>query len=240
MNCGHPVKSKADWAAVLFALGLPTAITWIYFVALAQHPPDLQQAAYLTGKVVQFVLPLVWVLLVQKQRLQLRFPHWSELGQGALVGGAIVAAMLALYFVWFQHATVLATAAVEMRGRVDSFGLHGPGPFIAMALFYSLIHSLLEEYYWRWFVFGQLRRLTPLAVAVLVSSLGFMAHHVLVVAAYFGTFSLETVILSLSVAVGGAIWACMYQRTGSLYATWTSHLLVDAGIFAVGYDMLRQ
>jgi uncharacterized protein len=46
-----------------------------------------------------------------------------------------------------------------------------------------------------------------------------------------------TWLFSLSVAVGGAFWAWLYQRTGSLYGPWLSHLLVDAAIFLVGYDL---
>ena len=44
---------------------------------------------------------------------------------------------------------------------------------------------------------------------------------------------------SLCVAVGGAFWGWLYHQTGSLYAPWASHLLIDAGIMAVGYDMVR-
>jgi membrane protease YdiL (CAAX protease family) len=44
--------------------------------------------------------------------------------------------------------------------------------------------------------------------------------------------------LSLGVAVGGAVWARLYDRSGSLLGPWLSHLLVDAAIFFVGYELL--
>ena len=40
------------------------------------------------------------------------------------------------------------------------------------------------------------------------------------------------------VATGGAVWAWLYERTGSLWAAWLSHLLVDTAIMAVGYDLV--
>ena len=40
-----------------------------------------------------------------------------------------------------------------------------------------------------------------------------------------------------SIAAGGAVWAWIYERTGSLYGPWLSHLVVDAGIFIIGYDI---
>jgi membrane protease YdiL (CAAX protease family) len=105
-------------------------------------------------------------------------------------------------------------------------------------VFYSIAHSLLEEYYWRWFVFSQLRRLIPLAPAIVVSALGFTAHHVLVLAHYFGWTSPLTLLFSASVAVGGAFWAWLYERTGSLLGPWLSHLVIDAGIFFIGFKLV--
>jgi membrane protease YdiL (CAAX protease family) len=98
---------------------------------------------------------------------------------------------------------------------------------------------LLEEYYWRWFVFGWLRRQTPLLVAQLLSSLAFMAHHVVILAVFFpGRFWTAAVPFSLCIAGGGFVWAWIYERSGSIYAPWLSHLLIDAAIMAVGYDLL--
>jgi membrane protease YdiL (CAAX protease family) len=66
-----------------------------------------------------------------------------------------------------------------------------------------------------------------------------MAHHVLVLGKYFGFDSPATWLFSSCVAVGGAVWAWLYNRTGSLLGPWLSHLLVDAAIFAIGFDLVR-
>jgi membrane protease YdiL (CAAX protease family) len=109
-----------------------------------------------------------------------------------------------------------------------------------VGVFYSLLHSLLEEYYWRWFVFGQLRRMAPVWIAIAISSLGFMAHHVIVLATYFGIAEPVTWIFSLAIAVGGAFWAWLYHRSGSLVGPWLSHLLVDGAIFWIGYEIVEK
>jgi len=109
-----------------------------------------------------------------------------------------------------------------------------------LATFYSLLHSLLEEYYWRWFVFGRLRRLMSLPAAIGVSSLGFMAHHVCIVSVFFGWLSPMSLLLSAAVAMGGALFAWIYQRTNSLYAPWISHAFVDSAIFLIGYDLISS
>jgi CAAX protease family protein len=100
---------------------------------------------------------------------------------------------------------------------------------------------LLEEYYWRWFVFGRLRRHLAFAPAAALSSLAFMSHHVIVLSVYLpGYFWVAVVPLSLCIAAGGCMWAWLYEQTRSIYAAWLSHLLIDAAIFAIGYDLLRR
>jgi hypothetical protein len=127
-----------------------------------------------------------------------------------------------------------------VRLKVTSAGITSPGKYVALGVFYSAAHSLMEEYYWRWFVFGRARHLLPQTSAIAISSLGFMAHHVIVLSVYFGWSSFATWFFSFSVAVGGAIWAWLYQRSGSLLGPWLSHLLVDAAIFVIGYELVRD
>ena len=227
--------SRRDALVVLVALVFPTLITWVYFVLLADHSPGVQQAAYGVSKVLQFGFPLFWVVVICRERVRLSWPNRAGLAEGAVFGAVVFTAILLLYHFWLEPGGYLDKAAEEVRGKVAGFGLDSVAKYAALGIFYSLFHSLLEEYYWRWFVFGQLRRLIPLWAAVVVSSLGFMAHHVLVLGAYFGGFSLATVFFSLCVAVGGLFWAWLYHRSRSLYGPWLSHMLVDAAIFTLGY-----
>ena len=132
----------------------------------------------------------------------------------------------------------MAGAAALIATKATALGMGNPWRFVAGAVLLSSLHALLEEYYWRWFLFGGLRRFMPLPVAVAVSSLAFTAHHVILLASFFGGLTLPTVLFSLCVAVGGAAWAWIYHRSGSLLGPWLSHALIDAGIFVVGFDIL--
>jgi membrane protease YdiL (CAAX protease family) len=154
-----------------------------------------------------------------------------------MFGLAVGATMALLCFVLLKHTTTLAGPAVAIRVKIMSFGLTSPATYVGMALFYSAIHSLLEEYYWRWFVFGQLARNGKWLLAIAVSSLAFAAHHVLVLAHFFGWDNSLTWLFSLAVAAGGACWAWLYRVSDSLVACWLSHALVDAAIFAIGYQI---
>ena len=148
--------------------------------------------------------------------------------------------MFALYFGLLQNLPVLADQTPEMiRDRLLQAGLHSPFAFVLIGCYICGPHALSEEYYWRWFVFGWMRRHTSMSVAAALSGLGFMLHHVVILGVYFpGHFWTLAVPFSLCIAVGGAFWAWLYQRSESLYAPWLSHALVDAGIMTLGYVML--
>jgi membrane protease YdiL (CAAX protease family) len=157
---------------------------------------------------------------------------------GALFGLSVAALILAVYVLGFRGSALLGNGPAGIRAKVDQLGMGTPALFVVLALFYSVAHSGLEEYYWRWFVFGGLRsRLTP-GWAIVISSLAFTAHHVIVLGSYFGRASWITFAASLGVAIGGAVWAGIYERSGSLLGPWLSHLIVDAALMTVGYDML--
>jgi membrane protease YdiL (CAAX protease family) len=237
-----PISKTAEYAVVWVALLLPTLVTWLYFVALASAPTAIQQTAYGVGKTIQFALPAVWIYWVCRQRFEWLKPTRAGLLLNVLFGGAVVAAMMALYHLWLNPAGYLAPgspAGQEVLAKVRGFGVGNVWRYVGLAAFYSIIHSGLEEYYWRWFVFGRLKRLLPLGSAIALSSVGFMLHHVILLGIYFDWALLPTALFSVAVAIGGAVWAWLYDRSGSLFGPWMGHLLIDAGIFLVGYDLVR-
>jgi membrane protease YdiL (CAAX protease family) len=234
----EPNADRRHWLAMVFALLFPTLLTVVYFVLLAKHSPAMQQAAYAIGKTIQFAFPAFWVLWIQRQRIRLQAPLAKDLLFGAVLGAVLLAVGLALYELCLKPAGVFDAPAIEVRNKVAGIGIHGFWPYVIMSLFYCVLHSLLEEYYWRWFVFAQLRPRMSLAAAIGISSLGFMAHHVCVLSIYFGWFTLWSTLFSAAVAGGGVIWAWQYHKTGSLYGVWICHALVDAVIFIIGYDLI--
>jgi membrane protease YdiL (CAAX protease family) len=228
------------WAALIFALIYPTLLTLVYFVWMAGVTETAQQLAYLVGKAIQFVFPLVWVGVICREPL--RWPKFNSRGvvAGIAFGLAISGGICGLYFGWFKTAGTFAAAGGTMLAHLAGIGITSAPVYAGVALFYSLLHSLLEEYYWRWFVFGRLRRQMALGTSIVVSSLGFMGHHVVVLGLYFGWTNPWTYLFSFATVVGGAYWAWLYYRSGSIYGPWFSHLLIDAAIFGVGYDLVRM
>ena len=229
--------------ALAVALTFPTIMAWLYFVAAAPAPgsgPSLQmQSIYFAGKVVQFTLPLACWALVDPTRLGNIRPKWKGLGAGLAFGIFSLVGIVGVYFFVLKGTPLLAAMPDQVRRKVSELGIHTPARYIAFAVFISLFHALLEEYYWRAFVFDGLRRRLPLSMAVLISSAGFAAHHVVVLHVYSpDRFWTGLVPLTLGVMLGGAVWAWIYHRSGSVWPCWLSHALVDVGVMAVGFDMV--
>ena len=223
-------------AMLALALAFPTLITWLYFKVLAGSAG--MQAAYLVGKTLQFLLPVVWVMLIARDGWQIKRTSLAGARIGVAFGAAVCLAGGAVYFLGLRSFELFDSATDVLRGKLDGAGVTTALRYIILATFYSLCHSLLEEYYWRWFVFGRLMRSWQLWPAAVVSSLGFMAHHVLLLESFFTGRPELWVPLSLAIAVGGTFWAWLYRRSDSLIGPWLSHLVVDAGIMVIGYDLL--
>ena len=240
MNTEPAPASRADRAALLFAIAFPSFLTWVYFILLTESAAGRQLAAKSIGMVIQIGFPLFWFVCVQKQRLNWSRPKRDDLLIGGLLGLAIVAAMFGAYHLWLKPSGAFDAAAPSVIEKIKGMGIDSTAKFAALAVFYAVLHSLLEEYYWRWFVFAQLRRVTPLGPAIAISALGFMAHHVIVLSVYFGGGSFLSLFFSLGVAVGGVAWAWLYHRSRSLFGPWLSHALVDAGIFLVGFEIVKS
>jgi membrane protease YdiL (CAAX protease family) len=235
---------KRDGLALAFAMAFPSLMSWTEFMVLpgeGEQGSPVLLAVFVAGKIVQFTFPLVYVWWFERERIRLGPPTSRGLALGVGFGAVVGAGALVLYYAWLGSSHFLAGTPAQVYAWLTKAHVNTPAGFLAMAVFISVFHSLLEEYYWRWFVFGWLKRYLPLRVAMVVSSLAFMAHHVIVLTVYTpGQFWTMVVPFSLCVAGGGIVWAWLYERTQSLYAPWISHLLVDAALMVLGYDMVAR
>ena len=234
---------RATILSLAVAMTFPTALAWLYFVVLGGtgKPNAIQQASYAVAKTLQFAIPLFFCVVIARRWPSLRTPKTEGLVLGLGFGLVVSAAMIAAYFGALRSSPLLAEAPGRIRQKLDEFGVSSGAAFLGLGLFIAVVHSFLEEYYWRWFVFGQMRALMPVWAAVVVSSLGFMSHHVLIIHAYLPDRPWSGVLpASLGVAVGGAVWAWLYHKAGSLVAPWLSHALVDIALFAIGWNLMSR
>ncbi|MEO1972310.1 MAG: type II CAAX endopeptidase family protein [Pirellulaceae bacterium] len=227
-------QSSSNFLWIVVAVTFPSTVTWLYFVVLADVQP-IAQASYAVGKMMQFAMPVIWLVLVAREKVRLPQLKSNAYRLGLLFGVGVALTMIVLFELAFLGQPWFSSAESEIGTKISQMGVNTLPRFVMLALFYAAFHSLMEEYYWRWFVFRRLMPSWNTGLAILVSSLGFMAHHVILLAQYFGPTAPFTYIAAVGVAIGGAFWAWLYTRCDSLGPSWLSHAMIDAAIFVIGY-----
>lgn len=231
-SCSH---SGRLWLVTVPAMVLPFLAALFYFVLLREH--WLARAVYGGTKLFTVVWPALALTLVCRASLSLRpahpwSVHWKALPLGVVSGLAIVALMFVL--AWGPLAEMLAASTEKIRDKVSTLGVLEH--YWLFGAFIALIHSAIEEYYWRWFVYGRLRKALRPARAHAWAGIAFSAHHIVVASQFFGLG--WGFVLGGLVGVGGVIWSLMYARQQTLAGAWVSHIIVDLGILIVGHRLL--
>lgn len=229
------LNRRIRWA-VAPALVLPFLSSLVYFVLWAGKPASM--VLYTATKIFTVAWPLVAYVWIERRRFHFQ-PHDSKshrrsLSIGVATGITIAAAILLTVYA-SPASDYVRNHAANILAKINDFGLTTPARFIAFAGFISLLHSAIEEYYWRWYVFGRLTSIAPPLAAHLIAALGFAGHHYVVLWCYFSPAG--AIFFGTMVAIGGLIWSTIYHRTGSLVGCWVSHFFVDVAIMIVGYRM---
>jgi membrane protease YdiL (CAAX protease family) len=236
-----PAISRAPWWPIVLAAVAPTLATVLYL-----HGPDstsVVQILYFVSKGLIFSFPAAWWLMVERraraveyipgERVQPVRAARGDIALGVGSGALIGASLWCIYLLLFRGVIDAATLAA----RVKQFGMYEH--YLLYMMFLSIVNSGMEEYYWRWFVFGRMRTRLGAPAAVVLSSLAFAAHHFVALHEFLGSAWLAG-LFSLGIAVGGAVWAWHYHHTGRLWGVWVSHCIVDVAALSIGYYLLFE
>ena len=227
-------KSSHIWSVLLPAMLIPFFSSLFYFVLFSEH--FFAQIIYFATK----IFTLVWPILAFKYILQQKIPkfnlkekkHRLAIPLGLIIGLLLIGLMFGL--MQSPLGEIVNASAGSIQTKAKDLGFLNN--YWIFAIFLSVIHSLLEEYYWRWFVYGQLKSVVSLNMAHLFAGISFASHHIVVASQFFPlTWAF---ILGGSVGIGGIIWSKMYENQGTLIGAWVCHILVDLGIMGIGYQLI--
>ena len=220
---------RRDTAVAPVALIMPTLFVLCYFVFFPD--PPLSRVFYGLSRAFFILLPLLWVMVADKQPFPRPRFKTDGMRAGIISGLVIGIAAISLYANVFQDILPLA----KVHEKAGQLGFGG-AVFPLFALFIIIANSTIEEYYWRWFGFSKLRVVMRPWPAILASALGFAAHHVVILAIFFGWPC--GLFFGFSVGVGGGLWCWLYKRYDSIWPGWVSHAIIDAAVMLIAFDML--
>ena len=222
------------WVTLAPAMCLPFLASLFYFVLFSEY--EFSRIIYAGTKVFTLVWPVLTVLLIYRAKwpaLDLRDPnHLKAIPLGLITGLTIVLTMLGLMLTPLALVVVDGGSAISQKtaelGVLDHFW--------TFAIFISVFHSALEEYYWRWFVYGQLREVTGRWSAHIAGGVTFAAHHIVITTQFFPFW--WGVFFGSLAGCGGVIFSLLYERQKSLVGAWMAHMMIDFGIMAIGYELV--
>ena len=151
------------------------------------------------------------------------------LGMGLLLGGGIFAVILLVFFLFRPFLDLDAIAA----GLMGKEGI-GRENFLWVALYISIVNSLLEELLFRGLGYLELRRHAPEGFAMIFSAAAFAAYHVAILDGWFTWWVYGLCMLGLF--LGGLIFNLL-DRRGSLLPSWLAHSGANLAINTVGLIM---
>lgn len=225
-----PDTRRRALTALLLLSPVPTlAVILAVFVA----PGPVGRIFWLAGKAILYGLPAFWFLVVERQRPSFSPMKRGGLGAGFLLGVAISALILAVYFLlgndWIEKDRI--------REVADTNGFRSLLGFLGISAWVVFVNSLLEEYTFRWFIFTRCRTLLPSPIAVGLSAVIFTVHHTVLLVGY-GIAAPFVLLASAGVFIGGIVWSWCYDRYESIWPGYLSHAVVDVAILWIGWQLI--
>lgn len=109
--------------------------------------------------------------------------------------------------------------------------------FLLYAMAMLFFNSLFEEFYWRYSVFGGLKKFFSLNKAIIIGSLGFTAMHFVYYLSFFNTVWIIA-LLTGATFLFGIFWAWLFHKTNSVLWVWINHAFVDLSLLFIEYQII--
>jgi membrane protease YdiL (CAAX protease family) len=173
------------WLCVIPAMILPCIASFFYFILLSDSLWG--RWIYAGTKFFTLIWPLIVIFFIFKGNFLSKLKgslrkHLQALPLGIALGLSTVALMyLLLQFSGIQE--LLKSSAGSIHKKAENLGILEH--YWLFAIFLAVFHSLLEEYYWRWFVFRHLKLVVRLPLAHFLAALAFASHHIVVTTQFF-------------------------------------------------------
>ena len=109
--------------------------------------------------------------------------------------------------------------------------------FLYVSLYISFANSFLEEFFFRGFVFTNLKQLSGRKLAYIFSAAAFSLYHVAMMIGWFSPVLFLFVVVGL--AAGGMIFNWLNEKLDTIYCSWLTHMFANFAINTIGFMLLK-
>lgn len=215
---------------LLLLPGLLFQFIGAYFYFFNIFNPQTNQFIYTAVKLLLIAWPILYFVQYKDKQIQ-TIKRKKSIIIGALSGIFVIGIIYIFYILFLDYIQIFSPLILQKASDLNIIN-----HYILFALFLSIIHSLIEEYYWRMFIFGGLTKITTLPLAYIISGIAFSAHHFLIISQFASTA--PTIIATGVIAGAGMYWAWLYRTTHSIFGSWISHICADLIIMYIGYMLI--
>ncbi len=189
------------------------------------------------SKVTLFAIIAVFYLLINKEEIKfikkLFIPHKRDIPKILAFATVIYAVIVGGYFLlrpYFDFSQITSKLTSDTGVSKENF--------IYVALYISIINSLLEELLFRGLGFLILKRTSSRSFAYIFSSLAFALYHSGMTAGYF---NIGVFIFTLTALfAGGLIFSFLDERSQTVYPSYLVHMSANLGINTVGMILFNS
>jgi uncharacterized protein len=225
------MTTKARHAQLALLLAAPAQMIGV--ISSMGFPGTTGRSITLLAYAWMLVFPLWWTRQIEHRLLKVTAPTRTEWLNGLGLGAAMFACIVGAYAMVGQ--TWLDTAVI--RKTAITVGLQNFSIFVWFGIYFTFINSFVEEYFWRWFIDRQCCTLLPKYQATSLSALLFTLHHVIILKFYIPD-GRAIVLGSFGVFAAGLVWSICVRQTKSLWVSYLSHLLADAALHLIAWQIL--
>ena len=175
------------------------------------------------------IVPFVYSRFFKEIRFKELFKiNKKGIGVALLLGAVVCGIVLGAYCI-FKNVFDFSNVASALT---NSTGVNKSN-FLYVAVYISLVNSMMEEFFFRGFVF---KNLSGKKTAYVFSSLLFAAYHTAMMIGWFDIYVFLLVMLGLT--VGGIMFNILNEKFSTVYVSWIVHMFANFAINTIGFILL--
>ena len=215
---------------------LVLAVTVLCCVAMALVDVVLRPGYAVKSAIKIAVFMLIPLIASRIDRGVLYLPLLRPKKKGALpaigLGIGIYGVILGGYFLvspFFDFSQIAGALTANVGVTKENF--------LYVSLYISFANSFLEEFFFRGFVFTNLKQHAGRKLAYIFSALAFSLYHVAMMIGWFSPALFLLVMAGL--VIGGMIFNWLNEKLDTIYCSWLTHMFANFAINTIGFMLLK-